>query len=267
MQHAHYCEGDERFYIDGALSPQINGTGSEDYYLACFWPNVDFDTPFGCVVGDITNKGGGDMVGAYYVPSCYSRFHLEAPIPFYASINARIQHGGLSQILSNYRSLSFCYIRRTPSLEKTDFLNVGNPASEKSHVYQSTQRSFVVRLDAHPEGENFEIMQAGTGRCHSGGNITFRVAVNPDNEGVRLRRRIDQANLGQQARVFVDGQYAGTWYHGYLNPHLRWYDSDFDIHPDFTQGKNELGIKLILLKDKDSGDFTDFSYTVFCFMD
>ncbi len=265
MQQAHYCEGDEHFYLDGALSPQINGTGSEDYYLACFWPNVDFDTPFGCVVGDITKKGGGDMVGAYYVPSCYSRFHLEAPIPFYASINACIQHGGLSHILSNYKSLSFCYMRHKPSLEKTDFLNVGNPVSEKAHAYQATQSSSAIRLDAHPEGENFKIMQTGIGRYHSVGNITFRIAVDPDNNGVRLRRRIDQANLGQRAQVFINGQYAGTWYHGYHNPHLRWYDSDFDIHPDFTRGKTELQVKLMLIKDKNSGAFTDFSYTVFCF--
>jgi len=267
MQKAHYCEGDEHFYVDGALSPQINGTGSEDYYLACFWPNVDFDTPFGCVVGDITQKGGGDMVGAYYVPSCYSRFHLEAPIPFYSSINARIQHGGLSHILSNYKSLSICYIRHKPLLEKTDFLNVGNPASEKAHAYQATQSSSAIKLDAHPEGEYFKITQTGTGRHHSGGHISFRIAVDPNNNGVRLRRRIDQANLGQQAQVFINGQYAGTWYHGYHNPHLRWYDSDFDIHPDFTRGKTELQIKLMLIKDKNSGAFTDFSYTVFCFMD
>lgn len=267
MQNAHYCEGDERFYLDGALSPQINGTGSEDYFLACFWPNVDFDTPFGCVVGDITKKGGGDMVGAYYVPSCYSRFHLEAPIPFYASISARIQHGGLSHILSNYKSLSFCYLRRKPSLEKTDYLNVGNPSSEKAHGYQASQPSSVIRLDAHPEGEDFKITQAGTGRHHSDGDITFRVAVYPDNSGVRLRRRIDQANLGQQAQVFINGQYAGTWYHGYHNPHLRWYDSDFDIHPDFTRGETELIVKLIIIRDKNTSAFTDFSYTVFCFMD
>lgn len=267
MQNEHYCEGDEHFCLDGALSPQINGTGSEDYYLACFWPNVDFDTPFGCVVGDITRKGGGDMVGAYYVPSCYSRFHLESPIPFYASINARIQHGGLSNILSNYKSLGFCYIKPQPSLEITDFINVGILSSEKAHGYRASPPTSVIRLEAHPEGENFKTTQRGTGRHHSEGDITFRAAVDPNNKGVRLRRRIDQASLGQPAQVFINGQYAGTWYHGYHNPHLRWYDSDFDIHPDFTRGKAELKVQLTLLAEKNAGAFTDFSYTVFCFMD
>jgi hypothetical protein len=266
MRNAHYCEGDEHFHVDGALSPQINGTGSEDYYLACFWPNVDFDTPFGGVVGDITKKGGGNMVGAYYVPSCYSRYHLEAPMPFHASLVARIQHGGLSHILSDYRSLSFCYWKRDPVLKQTDFLDVGNAAGEKTHAYRSDRSGPVTRLTAHPEGEAFENTQTEEGRYHSGGTVSFQVAVDPGNSGVRLRRRIDQAEQGQKADVYIDEEYAGTWYHGCLNPHLRWYDSDFDIHPDFTRGKSRLDIKLVLTGDPNSGKFTDFSYSVWSFM-
>lgn len=267
MQKAHYCEGDEHFYLDDAISPQINGTGSEDYYLACFWPNVDFDMPFGCVVGDITRKGGGEMVGAYYIPSCYSRYHLEAPIPFYTSLQARIQHGGLSHILSNYRSISFSYIRREPALVQTDFLDVGNPASEKSHAYQGTGAGPVTRLEAHPEGEYFATTVTETGRYHEGGSITFEAAVDPANNGVRMRRRIDQSHRGQKAKVYVDGDYAGTWYRGYENPHLRWYDSDLDIHGDFTRGKTRLRIKLILDSDPTAAAFSDFSYWVYCFKD
>jgi hypothetical protein len=72
MMNSHYCEGNEHFVLDGAVSPQWNGTGTEDYYLACFWPNPDFDTPLGCVAGNIHEEGGGDLPGAYHVPSSYS---------------------------------------------------------------------------------------------------------------------------------------------------------------------------------------------------
>jgi hypothetical protein len=276
MQNAHYCEGDEHFYVDGAISPQINGTGSEDYYLACFWPNVDFDMPFGCVVGDITQKGGGDMVGAYYIPSCYSRYHLEAPLPFYASLSARIQHGGLSHILSNYRSISFCYRQRTAALKQTDFLDIGNSASEKAHAYALLPSSSgaeepnaitdVTELTAHPEGEYFTDSYTDSGRTHSTSErIGFVVAVDPKNHGVRLRRRIDQAHRGQKAEVYVDGQYAGTWYHGYENPHLRWYDIDIDLHPEFTRGKSQLEVELKLQPGAEGGKFSEYSYSVFCF--
>jgi hypothetical protein len=265
MKNAHYCEGDEHFIIDGALSPQINGTGSEDYYLACFWPNPDFDTPFGCVVGDIQKEGGGEMAGAYHVPSCYSRFHLEAPIPFYSSIDARIQHGGLSHIFSDYRSLAFCYLRRQPALRQSDFCDVGNPASESAHHYKATRSEGFALLKSCPEGTYFQFPSEENGRYHDGGEITFKVAVDPENRGVRLRRRLDQGSPCQMAHVYIDGMYAGCWYHGYRNEHLRWFESDFDIHPDFTAGKQSLDVKLVVQNGEGYGRFTDFQYKVYCF--
>lgn len=265
MKNAHYCEGDEHFTIDGAISPQVNGTGSEDYYLACFWPNLDFDTPFGCIVGDIMKKGGGDMVGAYYVPSCYSRFHLEAPIPFYSSIDARIQHGGLNHISSDYRSLAFCYIRKKPAMRQTDFCDVGNPSSESAHHYHATHSERIVHLKSYPEGTYFQMQREENGRYHKGGEITFQVGVDPNNKGVRLRRRLDQGSPRQMAYVYVDGEYAGCWYHGYHNEHLRWFDSDFDIHPDFTAGKTSLNLKLIIKDGDGHGKYSDFQYKVYCF--
>ncbi len=265
MKNEHYCEGDERFYIDGVISPQINGTGSEDYYLACFWSNVDFDTPFGCVVGDILKKGGGDWRGTYYVPSCYSRYHLEAPIPFYSSINARIQHGGLSNIRSNYRSLAFCYLNKCQRIHQTDFIDIGNPASEQAHEYQPTKSSSIVNVEAHPEGEYFETLIADKGRYHQKGEITFKIAIDPDNNGVRLRRRTDQKIPRQKAQVYIDGKNAGCWYHGYENEYLRWFDLDFEIHPDYTRGKSAFNVKLVIMPEQETITFTDFKYTVYCY--
>jgi len=265
MQGAHYCEGDEHFYIDGAVSPQFNGTGSEDYYLACFWPSLEFDTPFGGVALDIQQEGGGDMVGAYYVPSNYSRFHLEAPIPFHRSIDARIQHGGLSHIRSNYRSLAFAYLKKEPMLFKTDFIDVGNSASERHHEYLASGESEVVTLEGSPEGSYFESSFTGTGRRHASGEVTFTVAIDSGNQGVRLRRRLDQGSPRQNARVYVDGEYAGQWSHGYVNEFLRWFDLDFDIPPALTRGKSSLDLRLEVDVGEGRGEFTDFEYEVYCF--
>ncbi len=267
MHGSHYCEGDEHFYMDDVISPQINGTGSEDYYLACFWPNLDFDMPFGCVVGDVNKQGGGSQLGAYYVPSCYSRFHLEAPIPFYSSIDAKIQHGGLSDIFSHYRSLAFCYMRNRQSLFQTDYIDVGNTASEQAHGYKATKSGPVTGLKAHPEGELFESVVDGKGRYHTGGEIAFSVALDPENRGMRLRRRLDQGIAPQKADVYIDGEFAGCWYHGYHNEYLRWFDSDIDIHPDFTRGKSGVEVKLIVQEGAAESSFTDFAYTIYCFVD
>ena len=277
MLYQHYCEGDEHFYLDGAISPQINGTGSEDYYLACFWPNLDFDMPFGCVAGDAAIEGGGYLMGFYKVPSSYSRYHLEAPIPFYSGISAKIQHGGLSNILSQYRSIAFVYLSRRVRLVQTDFLNVGNLQSEKAHGYAFTGNAPAEKLAASPEGDFFETTVTEDGRYHEGGTISFTVAIDPQNQGVRLRRRLDQEVPCQGAKVFVDGAYAGTWYWGYRNEHLRWYDQDLDLPPDLTRGKSSLEIRLECLPlpniqipessaklNHPNAVFTDFSYTVFC---
>ncbi len=278
MQHEHYCEGDEHFYLDGAISPQINGTGTEDYYLCCFWPNQDFDLPFGGVAGDISVEGGGYYFGAYNVPSSYSRYHLEAPIPFYSGITAKIQHGGLSHILSRYRSLSFAYLNRRARMRQTDFLDVGKAESEKAHGYACTGQSTVRTARSHPEGDFFETVWTEDGRYHEGGAIRFAVAVDPNNQGVRLRRRLDQEVPCQGARVFVDGTEAGTWYWGYRNEHLRWYEQDFDLAGELTAGKSTLALRLELLPQTNiripessakllhpAVTFTDLSYTVFCF--
>ncbi len=278
MQYKHYCEGDEHFSIDGVVSPQINGTGSEDYYLCCFWPNQDFDMPFGCVAGDIALEGGGHYFNAYNQPSSYSRYHLEAPIPFYSGITAKIQHGGLSHILSRYRSLAFVYFSHRVRLNQTDFLDIGNPRSEKTHGYAYTGKAAVHLLEAQPEGDFFETRLTEAGRYHQGGTIRFTCAIDPENRGVRLRRRLDQEVPCQGARVFVDGNYAGTWYWGCRNPHLRWYDQDIDLASQHARGKSSLDIKLELLPKTavripkssvplrhPAATFTEFSYTVFCF--
>lgn len=264
MQYEHYCEGNEHFYVDGAISPQINGTGSEDYYLGCFWPNRQYSSPFAVCAGDIMAEGGGQK-GAYAIPSSYARFHLEAPIPFFRSMDARIQHGGMSDIRSNYRSLAFCYLRRRPAMRETDFLDVGNATSERAHVYSAMGSELTGILTGRPEGDYFESSEDQDGRRHRRGEIAFETAIDPQNSGVRIRRRLDQAGLPQTAEVYVDGAYAGTWRHACQNEYLRWFDSDFDLPVKLTRGKGLLALKLVVVDGPDSGVFTDFGYRVFCF--
>lgn len=265
MQNSHYCEGNEHFTLDATMTPQFIGTGTEDYYLGCFWPNVDFDTPFGCVAGDITKEGGGDMAGAYKVPASYSRYHLEAPLPFSSSVDARIQHGGLSDVISDYRSIAFCYIRKIQNLYQTDFVQVGLPASKEAHVYRASDDGSAKILSAFPEGENFEVSSEAAGRYHTGGEIRFKVAVDSANDGVKLRRLIDQKNARQRALVYIDGEFTGCWYNGYANEYLRWFETDFEIHPRFTRGKKSLDVKLEVKTDGGEDPFSDFTYKVYCY--
>jgi hypothetical protein len=123
----------------------------------------------------------------------------------------------------------------------------------------------VTILTAFPEGENFETALRSTGRIHEEGEITFRVSIRPDNDGIRLRRRMDQAAVGRDARVFIDGRPVGVWRRGYENPHLRWYDTDFDISSEFTRGRDRLDVRLVLEAGPGAAKFTDFGWRIYSF--
>jgi hypothetical protein len=257
MLGSHYCEGNEHFSVDGASMPQINGTGTEDYYLACLWPNPNYNLPFAGCVGDIKKQPG---------TACYYRFHLEAPLPFYGSLDARIQHGGMSDVVSHYQSLGFCYLRKRPVLRQTDFLDVANESSERAHGYQAAQAKLTDELESSYEGGAAGTLVRDRGRTHDGGEIAFTAAIDPDNHGVRLRRRLDQGTARQSADVYVNDQFAGTWYHPDQNPYLRWFDSEYDLPAEVTRGKSELKIRLAVKQGEGYGPFNDFRYEVLTFM-
>lgn len=251
MHGMHYCEGDEHITIDGTGMPQVNGTGSEDYYLGCYWPNRNFNLPFAGCVGDISLVPG---------PACYFRFHLEAPINFYSSFDARIQHGGNSDIVSHYRSCAFYYLRKMPAMRLTDFIDVANEASEKAHSYRSAGSILTGLLDASYEGNASTTTIRDDGRAHTKGSISFSVAVDPKNNGALLRRRLDQNTGRQSAEVYVDGVKIGVWYHADQNSFLRWWDDDFEIPASTTKGKSKLAIRLKVLSPINDFRYEAFSY-------
>ena len=95
-------EGDDMFFIDGAKTPSIVGTGSEDYFLGAW----DFGgKPFSYqlygapIVGD-------ELAGSR---SSVYRFHLDSPIPFTQSFKATIEHGNANDRSDNYYSVAYWY--------------------------------------------------------------------------------------------------------------------------------------------------------------
>jgi hypothetical protein len=105
----------------------------------------------------------------------------------------------------------------------------------------------------------------------------FTVRINPDNDGVRLRKRINQTAYHQEVDVFVDGVSAGIWFeqggnyvlnydHAPYKELLRNYydqkkeevpswqngtmpakfrDTEFEIPAALTTGKEKLNIKMV----------------------
>lgn len=87
--------------------------------------------------------------------------------------------------------------------------------------------------------------------------LSFRVAVDQANQGVRLRRRLDQGLAPQTADVYVDGSFAGVWHTFETNPFLRWRDEDLELPAPLTAGKSALEIRIV-----PRGLWTDYRYWV-----
>ena len=71
--------------------------------------------------------------------------------------------------------------------------------------------------------------------------FTLRICAGA--EGAVLRRTFVHT-LNQEARVEVDGVFAGIWHTPGSNPFLRLADDDFWIREQFTKGKTLLRIKV-----------------------
>jgi len=258
----HYCEGNEHFCIDGSMTPQINGTGTEDYFLGCFWPNRIYVTDYAGCMNDVRIDGGGDperflvcLPEDYLNPAVYYRLHLDMPIVFKSSFDGRIEHGAENNTISDYASLAFYYLNDNAALVETDALDFSSPAAVKMHSYKAKGKYRT--LSASYEGDSWKSRFSYRGHDVSkGGKIVFTMAVAPDNNGVRLMRRTDQAYGRQKVDVYVDGRFAGVWSDPQKNEVLRWYDSQFSIAPALVTGKDRIKVELRVTGES----FNSFGY-------
>ncbi|MCX7016623.1 MAG: DUF2961 domain-containing protein [Candidatus Sumerlaeota bacterium] len=80
-----FGEGDDRFYIDGAATPTLHGTGTEDYFSDA-WGFRPFNQPYhGVTLWDGGRIGGR---GTAY------RWHIVDPVRFEESLRFTIEHKG-----------------------------------------------------------------------------------------------------------------------------------------------------------------------------
>ena len=75
-------EGNDKFYVDGAEKPTIEGTGSEDYSAAWDFQHAFFN-PYNGVPLYTNKEKGGEKRGI--LNTCY-RWHILDPVPFTKSL-------------------------------------------------------------------------------------------------------------------------------------------------------------------------------------
>lgn len=268
-------EGDPRFFFDDSLTPQAQGTGTEEWGGGGdYWGGLNISLPFvGHPVGARTPQAAfndRDKIESAY------RFLLADLMPFGKNAVIRLEHGGTNESVQHYETVTYWYGLPSPSLVETDQLQVGNIVSEQSHGYSSPEASAPYAITSRYEwgvdtlnGDVIYPAETDRGRTMQG-TSKFRLRLRPDNYGVLLRRKLDYSFPNQRAEVYIADQskvnwkLAGVWYLAgsntsvYSNPkqelgateHIvetsnrRFRDDEFLISRALTQGRNMIWVRV-----------------------
>jgi Protein of unknown function (DUF2961) len=275
-------EGDPRFFFDDSLTPQAQGTGTEEWGGGGdYWGGRNMTLPFaGHPVG--ARKIEEAKCDEDKIHSAY-RFLLADLMPFGKNALIRLEHGAENQSTQHYETVTYWYGLNRPSLVKTDTLKIGDEASEQSHRYDSPEASKPYEITSRYEwgidswkGKEVYPASTDTGRKTTGSS-EFTLKLERKNLGVLLRRKLDYSLPNQKAEVYVadvprgkkavkesDWKPAGTWYLAggntciYSNPkeelgatqhnmqtsNRRFRDDEFLIPRDLTEGRSEIRVKM-----------------------
>jgi hypothetical protein len=233
-----YLEGDERVYVDGSTSPDLHGTGSEDFYEGGWYFNRGaFTTPTtGSPVPDRADCPAG-CTGMY-------RLLLAEGLDFASSIRFGIEHGPGDDEPAIEASTTYWYGAEDGQLEWTDQLDVGDTASEAAHGYTSAHPGEVVQVSGRYEGLDGPAEPVTVEGRATTASVSFRMRTSPSNEGVVLRRTSDQTAGYQTASVSVDGEPAGIWTQPLHNDARQLLDDFFWLPPGLTAGKRTVTVTL-----------------------
>lgn len=218
-------EGDPRFFFDDSLTPQAQGTGTEEWGGGGdYWGGANMTLPFaGHPAGArsaATAASEEDRVESAY------RFLLADLMPFGRNAVIHLEHGGVNESTQHYETVTYWYGLPAASLVKTDELSIGDKDSEKSHFYHSPDASAPYEIKSRYEWgpdtlNGREIYPESVDRGRSTKTTSeFVLRVNPRNAGVMLRRKLDYAFPNQRAEIYVSStkrsgpswKLAGTWY-------------------------------------------------------
>jgi hypothetical protein len=232
-------EGDPRFFFDDSLTPQAQGTGTEEWGGGGdYWGHgLTMSLPFAghpvgppmpcsalipsgeCSVADSNSETNPDT----RIESAY-RFLLGDMMPFGKNAVIHLEHGGINESTEHYETVAYWYGLPSASLVQTDVLKVGDTADEKAHSYSSPDASEPYSITSRYEwgvdtfkGQEIYPAAEDKGRTTQG-TSEFRLRLRSDNLGVMLRRKLDYSYPDQRAEVYIadtptsQWKSAGVWY-------------------------------------------------------
>lgn len=148
--------------------------------------------------------------------------------------------------------------------KRTDTVDVGpnNTANESAHRYSIVNQTFAGArgLGVLHYAPNSVPLVTDDGRAFgSGGFSQFTMAINPNNQGVLLTRRLDTSIANQVANVSVNGTPVGQWSKLGTGPNGQvWADQTITLPASVTAGKSSITIRNDFVSS--NVDFNEFHY-------
>ena len=262
-------EGDPHIYLDDSQTPQIAVTGTEEWGLGGnYWNGgKQVSLPLGGLPSSTDNPPGTDRDGA-----ALYRYLIADSIPFNRHLLVRWEHGGANEYTLPYRAAMFWYGAPTSTAQPTDTLWPAQAGSRQDHRYSASGEKIFSLSAAYENTVQSPLSRARVTSLT--GTASFSMTLDPQNVGTFLRRTFDSCVSDQRANVFVDGQFAGTWYDAGVSPgqgvdgHPRcWRDEDFPLPASLTAGKTTVTISLqfVPTHDPQNSAWTAASYQMYCF--
>jgi hypothetical protein len=234
-----YLEGDERVHVDAALTPQLHGTGGEDFYESGWYFNRGtFTNPLN---GNPAHERGGG--GCLYECDAAYRLMLSDAVEFSTALRFGIEHGAQNDAAATYGSTAFLYTQPSFGAARSGVIDVGDATSRANSDYRETGAATQSTLTSVYEGDDDHVTVRGLARATSS-PVSFLLGVDLDNAGVLLRRTSDQAAAHQAARVLVDGTDVGEWRQPLGNGVQRWLADAFSLSASVTAGKRVVRVEL-----------------------
>ncbi|WP_291414141.1 DUF2961 domain-containing protein [Actinophytocola sp.] len=234
-----YLEGDERVYVDGARSPTVHGTGSEDFYESG-WYFRDGTTYTMPLAGNPAYELDGD--GCRYDCTGAYRLMVGDAVSFGSALRFDIEHGPADNEPADYSSTAYWYGRSAASLAETDTVDLADDASRAGHGYRAEGETRGT-LGSTFEGVG-DTAPVSRGATSATGPVSFTLAVDRSNAGVRLLRLGDQNEAYQRATVYVNDKRVGEWLQPLGNQHSRWQEDSFELPRSATGGRSSIDVRI-----------------------
>lgn len=235
-----YLEGDERLFTDGSLTPEMHGTGTEDFYEGGWYFNRGtFNAP---MTGNPVHEEKKD--GCEFDCTSMYRLFVAEGMEFDSSIRFGIEHGPANNEPALLGSTTYLYQQPDAQLAWNDSLDVGDADSEQEHGYTSDDSGEIESLSSTFEGHDGPVSPVRLDGRATTSPVEFTMAVDEGNKGVVLRRVFDQKAGYQAAEVSVDGEKVGTWQQPQSNETARWRDDAFALPASVTAGKSSISVTL-----------------------